>query len=44
VTAQAFPGLYHEIFNEPEREQVLGHLLRWLERFRAAAPNEEPRR
>ena len=43
LTAQAFPGLYHEIFNEPEREQVLGHLLRWLERFRAAAPNEEPR-
>jgi alpha-beta hydrolase superfamily lysophospholipase len=43
LSAQAFPGLYHEIFNEPEREQVLGHLLRWLERFRAAAPNEEPR-
>jgi alpha-beta hydrolase superfamily lysophospholipase len=43
LTAQAFPGLYHEIFNEPEREQVLGHLRRWLDRFRATAPNEEPR-
>jgi alpha-beta hydrolase superfamily lysophospholipase len=43
LQAQAFPGLYHEIFNEPEREQVLGRLLRWLERFRTAAPNEEPR-
>jgi alpha-beta hydrolase superfamily lysophospholipase len=43
LAAQAFPGLYHEIFNEPERGEVLGHLMRWLERFRAAAPNEEPR-
>lgn len=33
VTAQAFPGLYHEIFNEPERAEVLAHLTRWLARF-----------
>ena len=30
LTAQAFPALAHEIFNEPEREQVLLHLTRWL--------------
>lgn len=40
VTAQAFPNLYHEIFNEPEREQVLGHLSRWLTRFES--PPEKP--
>jgi len=42
LTAQVFPGLYHEIFNEPEREQVLAHLLRWLTRFHAAPPTPEP--
>jgi len=41
VTAQAFPKLYHEIFNEPEREQVLGHLSRWLARFEAPTENPE---
>lgn len=25
-------GLYHEIHNEPEKEQVLDHMLHWLER------------
>ncbi len=33
VTARAFPGLFHEIFNEPEREEVFSHLHRWLARF-----------
>ena len=33
VTAQAWPGLYHEIFNEPEREQVMASLIRWLDRL-----------
>jgi alpha-beta hydrolase superfamily lysophospholipase len=41
VTAQAFPKLYHEIFNEPEREQVLGHLSRWLARFESPPDNPE---
>ncbi|HSM21995.1 MAG TPA: lysophospholipase [Rubrivivax sp.] len=41
VTAQAFPKLYHEIFNEPEREQVLGHLSRWLARFESPPENLE---
>ncbi len=30
VTAQAFPPLYHEIFNEPERAGVFAALGRWL--------------
>lgn len=33
VTAQPWPALAHEIFNEPEREQVLDSLLGWLQRF-----------
>ncbi len=36
LTAQVFPTLYHEIFNEPERAQVLEHLTRWLARFAPA--------
>jgi alpha-beta hydrolase superfamily lysophospholipase len=30
VHTRCYAGLYHEIFNEPEREQVLSELLRWL--------------
>lgn len=30
VTAREWPGLAHEIFNEPEQAQVLGELTRWL--------------
>jgi alpha-beta hydrolase superfamily lysophospholipase len=33
LTAQEFLPLFHEIFNEPERDDVIGHLLRWLARF-----------
>jgi alpha-beta hydrolase superfamily lysophospholipase len=33
LTAQEFPGLAHEIFNEPERDEVLAQLTRWLQRF-----------
>jgi alpha-beta hydrolase superfamily lysophospholipase len=33
LTGHGFPGLFHEIFNEPERALVLSHLLRWLARF-----------
>lgn len=31
VTAHYYDGLYHEIFNEPEREAVLGDLVTWLD-------------
>ena len=30
LTATAYEGLYHEILNEPEREQVLAQLLSWI--------------
>ncbi|SHJ79863.1 Lysophospholipase, alpha-beta hydrolase superfamily [Dethiosulfatibacter aminovorans DSM 17477] len=25
-----YPGLYHEIFNEKERDEVIDHLLKWI--------------
>jgi alpha-beta hydrolase superfamily lysophospholipase len=31
VTSREWPGLAHEIFNEPEQAEVLGELLRWLD-------------
>jgi alpha-beta hydrolase superfamily lysophospholipase len=33
VTAQEYPALFHEIFNEPERQRVFNQLGVWLERF-----------
>jgi alpha-beta hydrolase superfamily lysophospholipase len=30
-TLKMYDGLYHEVFNEPEKEQVLGDLRAWLE-------------
>ena len=30
-TLKIYDGLYHEIFNEPEREQVLDDLVAWLD-------------
>ncbi len=32
LTAQAFPALYHEIFNEPEQAEVFAVLGQWLAR------------
>jgi acylglycerol lipase len=32
VTAHYYEGLYHEVFNEPERDQVLADLRSWLDR------------
>jgi len=29
-TLRMYPGLYHEIFNEPERDLVLGDLVEWV--------------
>jgi alpha-beta hydrolase superfamily lysophospholipase len=31
-TLRLYPGLYHEIFNEPEQEAVLADMSTWLER------------
>ncbi|OBA64392.1 hydrolase [Mycobacterium sp. 1100029.7] len=30
VTLKVYPGLYHEVFNEPERDQVLGDVVGWI--------------
>jgi alpha-beta hydrolase superfamily lysophospholipase len=30
LSSQAYPGLYHEIFNEPERADVVARLTGWL--------------
>ena len=30
LTARVWPELFHEIFNEPERDEVLGLLIEWL--------------
>ena len=30
-TIRIWPGLFHEIFNEPERKEVLGVTAHWLE-------------
>ena len=29
-TLRVYPGLYHEIFNEPERDRVLDDLVEWV--------------
>lgn len=31
LTAIRYEGLYHEIFNEPEQDEVLGNVVDWLE-------------
>lgn len=31
-TLMIYPGLFHEIFNEPEQDQVLGDLTTWLDK------------
>jgi acylglycerol lipase len=31
-TLRMYDGLYHEVFNEPERELVLDEVVEWLDR------------
>jgi acylglycerol lipase len=31
ITLQVYPGLHHEVFNEPEHDQVLADVEAWLE-------------
>jgi alpha-beta hydrolase superfamily lysophospholipase len=33
-TLTVYDGLYHEVFNEPERDQVIGHVIAWLDAHR----------
>jgi alpha-beta hydrolase superfamily lysophospholipase len=28
---KVYPDLYHEVFNEPEREQVLDDVIAWIQ-------------
>jgi alpha-beta hydrolase superfamily lysophospholipase len=30
-TLRIYPGLYHELFNEPEHAEVIEEVLGWLE-------------
>lgn len=30
LTARIWPGLFHEIFNEPSKDEVIGALVQWL--------------
>jgi alpha-beta hydrolase superfamily lysophospholipase len=41
LEAQEYAGLFHELFNEPERELPIAHVRAWLERL--GAPLEKPR-
>ena len=36
-TLKIYPGLYHEIFNEPERETIVVDVLAWCDRLLAPA-------
>jgi alpha-beta hydrolase superfamily lysophospholipase len=38
LTARPFGAMFHEIFNEPERAEVLAQLIRWLTRLDAVTP------
>lgn len=31
VTLKVYPGLFHEVFNEPERDEVLDDVVSWIE-------------
>lgn len=42
VTAQAFPDLFHEVFNEPEQQRVLTLLLGWLDKLPALQRRANP--
>lgn len=35
-TVEILPGLYHEIFNEPEHEAIFADMLKWCDRVLAA--------
>jgi len=44
LSAKVFPGLFHEIFNEPERAQVLARLSAWLVTLQALNSSSLTRR
>jgi alpha-beta hydrolase superfamily lysophospholipase len=42
VTAQPFASLFHEIFNEPEQDEVLAILAAWLDTLSVSPPRSTP--
>jgi acylglycerol lipase len=42
LTLSAYPGLFHEIFNEPERDEVLAEVRAWLGARVAETAGEAP--
>jgi alpha-beta hydrolase superfamily lysophospholipase len=43
VTARPFASLFHEIFNEPEQDEVLAVLTAWLDTLNLSPPTRSPR-
>ena len=43
VTTRPFASLFHEIFNEPEQDEVLGVLTAWLDTLNLSPPTRSPR-
>ena len=43
VTARPFASLFHEIFNEPEQDEVLAVLSAWLDTLNLSPPTRSPR-
>jgi alpha-beta hydrolase superfamily lysophospholipase len=37
LTVKVYTGLYHEVFNEPERDEVIGDVIAWLDDHLPAA-------
>ncbi len=43
LTPRPFGAMFHEIFNEPERAEVVAQLIRWLTRLDSVSPAPPPR-
>lgn len=43
LTARPFGAMFHEIFNEPERAEVIAQLIRWLTRLDSVSPLPAPK-
>ena len=41
-TLKEYPGLYHELHNEPEKDQVLADITAWIEERLASFSRELP--
>ena len=42
VTAHPFASLFHEIFNEPEQDEVLAIVAAWLDTLATPPPRSPP--